>query len=121
MIMSAEKAPEPVHEISLDSTDVQSGRESLLDAIRELSTASSSRPAPCAPAPKQPAAPAKSPEDAMLEELRERACAARCALDVFIKAHPYLIAPNIYRMWEENLTETVVQVERELQRRAERA
>lgn len=119
--MGAEKAPEPVREISLDSADVQSGRESLLDAIRELTTAPSSRPVPCAPVVKAPVAAPKSPEDAMLEELRERACAARCALDVFVKAHPYLIAPNIYRMWEENLTETVVQVERELQRRAERA
>jgi hypothetical protein len=52
------------------------------------------------------------PED--LAALSAQSAAASEALMRFVTAHPYLIAPNVYRMWEENLKEVCVSIERQL-------
>ncbi|MEO8376043.1 MAG: hypothetical protein ABI579_00095 [Candidatus Sumerlaeota bacterium] len=51
--------------------------------------------------------------EALCDEAREKVMAAIASLGVFTKNHPYLIAPNVFRMWEENMREIIVMMDRE--------
>lgn len=66
-----------------------------------------------------PPRPAKNdtptPEGYILDAL-EKVDIARRRLKAFKSDHPYLIAPNVFQMWEDNLKETEVLMGRELDR-----
>jgi len=92
--------------------------DSWAQAIRDLEGAPRAKPA-SPPAARPPAAPvqkAMTLESAMGQVIAD-VKVAREALAVFTAAHPYLIAPNVFRMWEDNLKETALLMERELGRK----
>ncbi|MCC5875724.1 MAG: hypothetical protein JJU11_05855 [Candidatus Sumerlaeia bacterium] len=66
---------------------------------------------PPAPKPAQPAKPSDYFTKA-LSELEE----ARDVLGVFVKSHPYLVAPNIYKMWDESIKECSITMQRQIDR-----
>lgn len=64
-------------------------------------------------APKQQAPlPPPTPERAMMESAA-KVQRALDVLDAFVKDHPYLIAPNVYKLWQEYLKETLVTLEQQ--------
>jgi len=136
--VAEEKRPDDSQELSLEG-EVGSGRNAWLEAIKELEGAKPvpkegqqpSQPAQQPPQPGQklpkpeassgestPAREKEQPTEEMgpaelLEEAIERTSRVARNLEKFASSHPYLIAPNIFRMWEDNLQETQVLLERE--------
>lgn len=126
-----EKEPQKASasEISLD---MGSGggmtRNEWADAIKELSRQAAPRPVKpaakgttpssgsSAMVPKPASAPIPSPEK-MLQQVIDQSREALAQLQAFVAQHPYLVAPNIHRMWQDSLTESAVMLERELMRR----
>lgn len=77
--------------------------------------------APAQTRPK-PARPKEAPQeeqtsgDPPLERINRalgQIAESRQALEAFVKAHPYLIAPNLHRMWEDALKEVAYTMERQ--------
>ena len=111
------------NEVRLDGP-VKAGRNAWLEALAELEKPAAPAPAP-APrpvAPVRPAAPTPAPTSIAapvvtvlgdLADVKARIGKARAALEAFVAAHPYLIAPNVYRMWEENMQESTVVIDRQ--------
>ncbi|MDK2971009.1 MAG: hypothetical protein PWP23_764 [Candidatus Sumerlaeota bacterium] len=63
-------------------------------------------------------------DGSMVEDLEKLMMAVNSAmqqLKKFSQAHPYLIAPNIFRNWEDELKETSIQMNREYRRMREEA
>lgn len=75
------------------------------------------------PARKKPKAPSRAVPEATTGEAAgpidrvnkalAQVAEAREALQGFVKAHPYLIAPNFHKMWEESLKEVAFTMERQ--------
>jgi len=75
-------------------------------------------PAPVRKEDIPPKAEERSPEDliASFESVMMEVNKGIQQLRRFESAHPYLIAPNIYRCWEEGLKETALMMSREFSR-----
>jgi hypothetical protein len=104
-------------EVRLDTPVTGTGRNAWLEALQELEGAGSQPPTKPAPksVPPQPAK-AKQRQNPLLEDLEAvmaKIQKAEDSLATFVAAHPYLIAPNVYRMWEENLKESRLAIERQ--------
>ena len=109
-------------EVRLDKP-VTGGRNAWLEALAELEKPAAPAPAPAkAAAPVRPAVPTPAPASIAapvvtvlgdLADVKARIGKARAALEAFVAAHPYLIAPNVYRMWEENMQESTVVIDRQ--------
>ncbi|MCC6547390.1 hypothetical protein IT570_09505 [Candidatus Sumerlaeota bacterium] len=91
-------------------------RNAWLKALEELASPQPTTASiPSAEAERQKKLEEKKLREAekMCDETREKVVGAIAALDAFTKVHPYLVAPNIYRMWEENMREIIVMMDRE--------
>jgi hypothetical protein len=95
-------------EIRLDPVDGPDAKDAWLRALEELGG-----PAPSATPVRKPPAPAPSHADVLADDARAKIIDAVNALETFTKTHPYLIAPNVFRMWEENMREIIVMMDRE--------
>lgn len=102
-----------------------SGRNAWMEALEELESIGSTAkvtPVPKSSAPPRSAittpAPAPAGRPVPVTDALQDICAklgkAQGVLTDFVTAHPYLIAPNVYRMWEENMKETSVTIERQI-------
>ncbi len=130
---------DPVNELRIQINSSEVGNQSWLDAIKELENqapepVARKKPAPT-PAPEKPkptpvkalqkerqrsrASNSQTKEDLMdlMETAESQVTQAKSLLEAFIKKHPYLIAPNIHRMWEDSLQETAVTLQREQRKR----
>ncbi len=121
---------EPVKEVNISYDSKELSKNAWMDAIQELSGQPTGRPKTPPPSdirtpstnvpgwddtPQEPKRRVAS-EELLLEQSLEKARNAFNGLNEFTRAHPYLIAPNIYRMWEDSLKESVVVLERELEK-----
>lgn len=84
-------------------------RKAWMEALQELESTPVATHKPAA----VPAA-APAPLEPALESIRS----AQAGVEAFVKAHPYLVAPNIFNLWLDNLKETRLILERQLQRPA---
>lgn len=110
-------------EVRLDGAGA-GGRNAWMEALAELDGAAGAAAPKAAPvAPARPSvappvvkatAPMKPTPIGDLRDLCERIAKAKATLGAFVTAHPYLIAPNVYRMWEENMQEATVGIERHI-------
>lgn len=107
--MSGKKDQRETTEIKLDPNEGPATRNAWLEALEDLGGAAPST------TPKKPTGEPRteSEADVMVSDAREKILSAKAALEDFVKAHPYLIAPNVHRMWEDNLREIVVMMDRE--------
>lgn len=87
----------------LSSTGNPIANGEWMKALNELKN-----PTPAAPPP-----PAKSDAELLVDETLGHIEAAQVAIAEFVKAHPYLIAPNVYRLWEDHLQEFAFTMNRE--------
>ncbi|MBI1292567.1 hypothetical protein GC173_15220 [bacterium] len=98
------------------------GRNAWMQALAELEN-SGATPIPVRPPSTRPAKPETAPASKVrtvtddLEELRSKLDAVKSGIGTFVSSHPYLIAPNVYRMWEENMQESCVAIDRQLRQR----
>ena len=99
-------------------------RRAWMEALQEMEShggASAQRPAPApAPAPgPKPSSPSAQPAAATPIHLcLQSIVKAEASAEAFVKAHPYLMAPNIVNLWLDNLKETRLILERQLRRPA---
>ena len=118
--MEQEKPKQPVHEIRLDSGGRSPSADDWNELLREMEAPrpkSASRPV--APAPPEPVAagqaslpPPAGPLqqiDSILAELDQ----SRASIEEFMRAHPYLVAPNVCKLWIDSLRETHVMLSRQ--------
>ncbi|MCC7391922.1 hypothetical protein IT571_06140 [Candidatus Sumerlaeota bacterium] len=90
-------------------------RNAWMKALEELSATPSPVAANNAASERERKLAEKKKQEAekLCDEAREKVMNAITSLQDFTKAHPYLIAPNVFRMWEENLREIIVMMDRE--------
>jgi hypothetical protein len=128
-----------VYELNLDDGDGDDSRSAWEDALKELQgskpVAKSSPPATATPgsmaktprtnstnrdATAQLSLSADLPADELCEEILKKVTEAKKALADFVALHPYLVAPNIHRLWGDHFQETLVILERESGRAKEK-
>ncbi|CAN5465182.1 hypothetical protein BH09SUM1_BH09SUM1_29610 [soil metagenome] len=123
-------------EVSVNLAGAPVTNQSWADALRELEAAEApegaaagsrgdaSAKTPMAQAQK-PMAQTQTPvaqtfpdtPDGLAAATRQKIADTVAAIEAFVTAHPYLIAPNVYRHWEDNLREISVTMERQLTNR----
>lgn len=110
-------------EIKLD-LDGGSSSDDWADLLAEMEKAPAKRKArpeekaaaeSPAPPEAKPATGPSTPSEYFAQALSQLE-EARDALGEFVKTHPYLVAPNIHKMWDESIKECSVTMQRQIDR-----
>lgn len=108
-----------------DKSDTKTAKPGANDWLKQTAPVSQkstpAQPAAAEPKKRIPPKPTEKPhtKEQMLEDLQDIMMAINAGsneLQKFALSHPYLIAPNIYGVWSDNLKETSISLMREYQR-----